>query len=91
MLGDRTVPVRRQPIILAAVGHKRMRSREQTYAPGFFARLLKLELRQRKSLANAIEAGRFQMARSMKPLSRSSDLIMTLDSKNVSVRVTHLA
>ncbi|WP_247258187.1 hypothetical protein [Pseudomonas moorei] len=36
------------------------KSREQTYAPGFFARLFKLETRQRKNLAIAIEAGRLQ-------------------------------
>jgi hypothetical protein len=34
------------------------KSLEQTYAPGFFARLFKLETRQRKNLAIAIETGR---------------------------------
>ena len=36
------------------------KSREQSYAPGFFARLFKLETRQRKNLVIAIEAGRLQ-------------------------------
>lgn len=36
----------------------RAKSREQSYAPGFFARLFKLEMRQRKKLVIAIEAGR---------------------------------
>jgi len=34
------------------------KSREQSYTPGFFARLFKLEIRQRKNLSIAIEAGR---------------------------------
>jgi hypothetical protein len=52
---DRAEPVKP---FFADTREAHAKSREQTYAPGFFSRLLKLETRQRKNLAIAIEAGR---------------------------------
>lgn len=54
---DRAEPVKPS---FAGTRESHAKSREQTYSPNRLARLFKLEMRQRKSLATAIEVGRLQ-------------------------------
>ena len=57
---DRAEPVKPA---FADTSETHAKAQEQTYKPGFFARLFKLETRQRKNLTAAIETGRLHDAK----------------------------